>query len=84
VTLKLLGCDGLKPDLAGGEGLAGGFAFEQLAVELEDEEGAGSGFDRPEGAEDASSTGFERGHSKADVFGDLDLAMIIYSFTKPS
>jgi hypothetical protein len=56
VTPKLLGCDGLKPDLAVGEGLAGGFAFEQLAVELEDEEGAGSGFDGPEGDEEVGES----------------------------
>jgi hypothetical protein len=37
---------GSHPGLAVGEGLGGGSAFEDLAVELEDEEGAGGGFDR--------------------------------------
>jgi hypothetical protein len=50
VTLELGRGDGLEPGLAVGEGGAGGLAFEQLAVELEDEEGAGGGFDGPEGA----------------------------------
>jgi hypothetical protein len=38
---------GFHPGLAVGEGLGGGFALEDLAVELEDEEGTGGGFDRP-------------------------------------
>jgi hypothetical protein len=45
VILELLGCDGFEPGLAVGEGLAWGFALEDLVVELEDEEGAGEGFD---------------------------------------
>jgi hypothetical protein len=38
--------DGFHPGLAMVESLGGGLAFEDLAVELEDEEGTGGGFDR--------------------------------------
>ncbi len=68
MALKLLHGDGLEPGLAAGEGLGGGFVFEDLAVELEDEEGAGTGFDRPEGAEDVGDAVAEEAADEADVF----------------
>ena len=44
-------------------------AFEELAVELEDEQGAGFGFDGPEGAEDVGNAVAEEGADESDVFG---------------
>jgi hypothetical protein len=69
VATELPNGDGLEPGLAVGEGLAGGLAFEQLAVELEDEEGAGGGFDRSKGAEGVGDAVAEEATDQADVFG---------------
>jgi hypothetical protein len=43
-------------------------AFEELAVELEDEQGAGVGLDGPEGAEDVGDAVAEEGADESDVF----------------
>ena len=50
------------------EGLGGWVAFEELAVELEEEEGAGVGLDGPEGAEDVRDAVAEEGADESDIF----------------
>jgi hypothetical protein len=69
MATELLSSHVFHPGLAVGEGLGGGFAFEDLAVELEDEEGTGGRFDRPEGAEDVGDAVAEEAADQADVFG---------------
>jgi hypothetical protein len=75
MTVELAVGHGSHPGLAVVEGLGGGLAFEDLAVELEDEEGTGGGFDRPEGAEDVGDAVDEKAADQTDVFdlfgGDL-------------
>jgi hypothetical protein len=61
--------EGLEPALAAAEGLGRRVAFEELAVELEDEQGAGVGLDGPEGAEDVGDAVAEEGADESDVFG---------------
>jgi hypothetical protein len=60
--------EGLEPGLALLEGLGGVAAALELEVEVEGEEGAGGGFDRPEGAQDVGNALGEDDAAKADIF----------------
>jgi hypothetical protein len=79
--MKSLFGEGPEPDLAMGEGLTGRFAFEDLAVELEDKERTGKRFDRPESAKNVGDLVAEEATGKTNVFGGDGLVSCDGSFT---